>query len=83
MSTMTMADLETPQTTGGLENDIAAASAIRTMNDHAPLKGKNPTKYRHVAAVHPRQRTSWLSHDSEQSPSFLGFRNLMVIVLGR
>jgi hypothetical protein len=38
-------------------------------------------KYRHVAAVHSRPRTSCLSHDSPTTPSFIGFRNLMVIVL--
>ncbi|RDW65463.1 hypothetical protein BP5796_10155 [Coleophoma crateriformis] len=38
-------------------------------------------RYRHVAAVHSRPRTSCLSHDAQASPSFLGFRNLMVIVL--
>ena len=40
-------------------------------------------KYRHVAAVHARLRKSCLSSDSEQSPSFLGFRNLMVVVLSK
>jgi diacylglycerol O-acyltransferase-1 len=40
-------------------------------------------KYRHVAAVHSQTRPSCLSHDSPAAPSFLGFRNLMVIVLGR
>jgi hypothetical protein len=40
-------------------------------------------KYRHVAAVHSKERTACLSHDSTVTPSFLGFRNLMVIVLGR
>lgn len=39
------------------------------------------SKYRHVTAVHSKQRTSVLSHDSDSSASFLGFRNLMVIVL--
>ncbi|OAA58604.1 membrane bound O-acyltransferase [Niveomyces insectorum RCEF 264] len=38
-------------------------------------------KYRHVAAVHAQSQPSCLSHDSTVSPSFLGFRNLMVIVL--
>ncbi|ELQ44977.1 diacylglycerol O-acyltransferase 1 [Pyricularia oryzae Y34] len=38
-------------------------------------------KYRHVAALHSQARPSTLSHDSEASPSFVGFRNLMVIVL--
>lgn len=39
-------------------------------------------KYRHVAAVHYKARPSTLSHDTQASPSFVGFRNLMVIVLG-
>jgi diacylglycerol O-acyltransferase-1 len=39
-------------------------------------------KYRHVAAVHSDTRPSTLSHDAPATPSFLGFRNLMVIVLG-
>ncbi|KID86562.1 diacylglycerol acyltransferase DGAT2 [Metarhizium guizhouense ARSEF 977] len=38
-------------------------------------------KYRHVAAVHSKSRPSCLSHDSDATPSFIGFRNLMVIVL--
>jgi len=42
-----------------------------------------PTKYRHVAAVHVRPRTSLLSSDNEESTSFVGFRNLMVIVLSK
>ena len=41
-----------------------------------PLK-----KYKHVAVIHSKSRTSVLSHDSEAVPSFLGFRNLMVLVL--
>ena len=40
-----------------------------------------PLNYRHVAAVHSKLRTSCLSHDSTTTPSFLGFRNLMVLVL--
>ena len=40
-------------------------------------------KYRHVAAVHSTPRTSCLSHESPTTPSFIGFRNLMVIVLGK
>ncbi|KAL2693761.1 hypothetical protein Neosp_000324 [[Neocosmospora] mangrovei] len=38
-------------------------------------------KYRHVVAVHSKTRPSCLSYDSDATPSFLGFRNLMVIVL--
>jgi diacylglycerol O-acyltransferase 1 len=40
-------------------------------------------KYRHVAAVHSKPRTSCLSHDSPTTPSFIGFRNLMVLVLSK
>lgn len=39
------------------------------------------TKYRHVYATHSLERNSCLSHDAETSPSFVGFRNLMVLVL--
>ncbi|EFX00706.1 membrane bound O-acyltransferase [Grosmannia clavigera kw1407] len=38
-------------------------------------------KYRHVAAYHTQSQPTCLSTDSATSPSFLGFRNLMVIVL--
>ena len=39
------------------------------------------SKYWHIAAAHSKARSSCLSHDAESNPSFLGFRNLMVIVL--
>ena len=39
------------------------------------------TKYRHVFATHAQQRTSCLSADAEKTPSFVGFRNLMILVL--
>ncbi|QUC19272.1 uncharacterized protein UV8b_03513 [Ustilaginoidea virens] len=45
------------------------------------LKASPQRKYRHVAAVHSKSRPSCLSHDSDAAPSFIGFRNLMVIVL--
>ncbi|KAK3943062.1 diacylglycerol O-acyltransferase 1 [Diplogelasinospora grovesii] len=38
-------------------------------------------KYRHVEAVHSESKPSCLSHDTTETPSFLGFRNLMVIML--
>ncbi|KAK0753198.1 MBOAT family protein [Schizothecium vesticola] len=38
-------------------------------------------KYRHVEAIHSQSKPSCLSHDTTESPSFLGFRNLMVIML--
>ena len=39
------------------------------------------SKYWHLAVAHSKARSSCLSHDAENNPSFLGFRNLMVIVL--
>jgi hypothetical protein len=49
-------------------------------NGHTTQRPKD-TKYRHVFATHAQQRTSCLSQDAESSPSFVGFRNLMVLVL--
>lgn len=39
------------------------------------------TKYRHVFATHSQSRNSCLSQDAEKPPNFVGFRNLMVLVL--
>lgn len=39
------------------------------------------SKYRHVAALHADVRPSCLSHESKETPSFLGFRNLMVLTI--
>ncbi|KLU84288.1 sterol O-acyltransferase 2 [Magnaporthiopsis poae ATCC 64411] len=50
-------------------------------NTKKELKRALQRKYRHVAALHSKSRPSCLSHDTEISPSFVGFRNLMVIVL--
>jgi diacylglycerol O-acyltransferase 1 len=71
-----------------------APDAITRRTGHSQANGSHTTlkpaitrtrgaqkKYRHVAAVHSRPRTSCLSHDSPTTPSFIGFRNLMVIVL--
>ena len=44
--------------------------------------GSRRSKYRHVAAYHSEIRHSCLTRDSNITTSFLGFRNLMVIVLG-
>ncbi|PSR94231.1 MBOAT, membrane-bound O-acyltransferase family-domain-containing protein [Coniella lustricola] len=38
-------------------------------------------KYRHIAAIHCASQPSTLSHDAAATPSFLGFRNLGLIVL--
>ncbi|KAL8414912.1 hypothetical protein RB594_005932 [Gaeumannomyces avenae] len=62
-----------PETLGG--------DAETDENTKKELKRAFQRKYRHVAALHSKSRPSCLSHDTEMSPSFVGFRNLMVIVL--
>ncbi|BDD63116.1 hypothetical protein MAP00_008056 [Monascus purpureus] len=47
----------------------------------APQTTPKRSKYRHFAAYHSQLRHSCLSRDCSTVPSFLGFRNLMVIVL--
>ena len=76
--------------------DIASHNAASAQtNGHAvpgnPSHTKNATagsnsrtaspKYRHITKIHSRAKTSCLSRDAEETPSFLGFRNLVVIVL--
>ncbi|KJR86469.1 diacylglycerol O-acyltransferase 1 [Sporothrix schenckii 1099-18] len=63
------------------END---GTPIEPQHDDATIQQLRKAfqrKYRHVAAIHSKTQPSCLSHDSVISPSFLGFRNLMVIVL--
>ena len=44
-------------------------------------KPKVKSKYRHVMALHGKIRPSCLSHESVEAPSFLGFRNLLVLTI--
>lgn len=74
----------TSTTNTNLGNDLkhnpANADADSGRNT-AALKKALRTKYRHTAAVHSQSRPSTLSHDATDTPSFLGFRNLGLIVL--
>ena len=67
----TRANGNDPLSTFGHANGTAAGPSTRNIS----------SRYRHIAAVHSRARNSSLSRDAELTPSFLGFRNLMVIVL--
>ncbi|KAJ4416433.1 hypothetical protein N0V82_006776 [Gnomoniopsis sp. IMI 355080] len=58
-----------------------AHNGSTTTTTTAALKKALRTKYRHTAAVHLQSRPSTLSHDATDTPSFLGFRNLGLIVL--
>lgn len=61
----------------------ANGNAVSSNQSHASeQRTRNiSSKYWHIAAAHSKARSSCLSHDAESNPSFLGFRNLMVIVL--
>lgn len=50
-------------------------------NGSSQRKRSKDSKYRHVFATHSASRTTCLSHGSEDTPSFVGFKNLMILVL--
>ena len=81
-ATATGADLQTDAPIRRSGGSHVSLNGFKAPQPLAPIRTHTKKKYRHVAAVHSKPRTSCLSHDSEASPSFLGFRNLMVIVLG-
>lgn len=49
--------------------------------DTPQSKPKVRSKYRHVAALHSKVQPSCLSHETKETPSFIGFRNLMVLTI--
>ncbi|KAK0630667.1 MBOAT, membrane-bound O-acyltransferase family-domain-containing protein [Bombardia bombarda] len=57
------------------------AAANGSIDTAEQLRRAFRKKYRHIEAIHSESRPSCLSHDATDTPSFLGFRNLMVIVL--
>ncbi|KAK4241731.1 diacylglycerol O-acyltransferase 1 [Achaetomium macrosporum] len=61
--------------------ELISSNTTDTPTSAEQLKKAFRQKYRHVEAVHSASRPSCLSHDTTETPSFLGFRNLMVIVL--
>lgn len=66
--------------TNTAENGVAGSRADGNKSNELSFPR---SKYRHVEAVHSTPRNSCLSHDSNISPSFLGFRNLMVLVVSK
>ena len=53
----------------------------QSLKEHKRADNRASRKYKHTFVVHAEGRTSCLSHDAETAPSFLGFRNLMGLVL--
>ena len=87
-----MATLTQMAASSALDSSPANASVLRHRPIHEPIhepkaNGKSErtrdTKYRHVFATHSVTRTSCLSHDTDKNPSFVGFRNLMILVLSK
>lgn len=62
-------------------NNIDGIETQASHDELPTVKKPAPSKYRHIKAFHSEPRASCLSHDAEHTPSFLGFRNLMVLVL--
>ncbi|KAF2138227.1 uncharacterized protein K452DRAFT_361315 [Aplosporella prunicola CBS 121167] len=71
----------TTETNGSADAAAAAAAAAAPEPAKSAAAAKNGGKYRHVVAVHRMQRPSPLSQDATVAPSFMGFRNLMALVL--
>jgi len=93
-----MATLTQMAASSALDSSTANASVLRHRPSHEPNANANSisntsrdrdrertrdTKYRHVFATHSLTRTSCLSHDADKTPSFVGFRNLMILVLSK
>ena len=76
-TTTTPSDVLANGSTNGTTNGTTDDSL-----DISELRKAFRNKYRHVEAVHSESKPSCLSHDATETPSFIGFRNLMVIVLG-
>lgn len=87
MDSATATSVETDTGTASLRR-IGAVDETngKATSSNGQINGEKKTfafkKYRHITAVHSESRPSTLSHDARAPPSFLGFRNLMVIVLG-
>ncbi|KAL4807366.1 MBOAT, membrane-bound O-acyltransferase family-domain-containing protein [Aspergillus unguis] len=78
---MAVASSSTSPTVNGTRSN----NHINSNGRSPPVNGTtNPARkqtYRHMVAVHSQVRHSCLSRDSTQATSFVGFRNLMVVVL--
>lgn len=84
-----MATMVNTATSSALEAPHVNPSAMPSYNGktteqmvNTSPKKKQKTKYRHVFATHSQSRQSCLTYGAPQSPSFVGFRNLMILVLG-
>lgn len=81
---------------GAVEGSSATNGTRRNNHTNSSNNGSSPSEngtnhrtakktatYRHVVAIHSKVQHSCLSRDSTQATSFIGFRNLMIVVLGK
>ncbi|CAI7627136.1 unnamed protein product [Penicillium bialowiezense] len=67
--------------TEAMTSELKANSANGDTHDEPRPSPKKRSKYRHIAAYHSKLQHSSLSREADVLPNFLGFRNLMVLVL--
>ena len=72
---------DTPDLVAYNATNIDLSPTMNQASQEEKPKKKIRSKYRHVAALHSSTRPSCLSHESKEAPSFLGFRNLMVLTI--
>ncbi|KAF2191495.1 hypothetical protein K469DRAFT_656439 [Zopfia rhizophila CBS 207.26] len=54
---------------------------VKEPMSNSAAKRSSDSKFRHVFSTHSTQRNSCLSNDAEETPTFVGFRNLMILLL--
>ncbi|KAL2355878.1 diacylglycerol acyltransferase DGAT2 [Cryomyces antarcticus] len=75
---------ELPNTISSNQSNAGQTKPVQSKDEvQAPLSSSKmrSKKFRHTFAIHSTRKASCLSHDSEAAPSFLGFKNLMVLML--
>lgn len=79
----TLVDTATSTATDALASSPSAPPSKTTSDEAVGSSAKRirDTKYRHVFATHSQSRMSCLTQGAP-TPSFVGFRNLMILVLG-
>lgn len=82
MPTYTISSKDMDARTAPIRKPETEISHAHTNGSAGKVKSvKFRSKYKHIEALHKTARPSVLSHDSTEVPSFLGFRNLMVLTI--
>jgi diacylglycerol O-acyltransferase 1 len=63
------------------EKNLVAMSNGNGVTAAPKLPHPSELKYKHVLAIHSRTKPSVLSSDAEKAPSYMGFRNITVLML--